>query len=346
MEKFKFSNRRNLVKYCPCGKSNHDGKFSPIEGFTKSGYCHSCTKFFNPDDKTIVEVFNKKEVPINIIQHDLELVEKKMLGNFKNNFIEFLRKIFPEDKVSEAIRKYLIGTWNDSEGVVVFWQIDQLEKVHHGKVMQFNPVSGKRSFRGNNVPYIDSVKFRLKLKNVKTEQCLFGLHLINDNTKVVALVEGEKTAVIMSILKPEYVWVSTGGKGGFKEIFLSPIKHCNIIAFPDKGEYEVWKRIALDLNKCGFKIKIDDWLENSDYPNKTDLADVLINEKKAEVHSLYWKSTNDWEFSSGSNEVYRIVQDRKIQKLELTKEESYKAIEYFIENNKDVMQIQTTFKDL
>jgi hypothetical protein len=36
-------------------------------------------------------------------------------------------------------------------------------------------------------------------------QCLFGLHLINEsNQKTIAVVESEKTAVLISVFKPQY----------------------------------------------------------------------------------------------------------------------------------------------
>lgn len=54
-----------------------------------------------------------------------------------------------------------------------------------------------------------------------------------------------------------------------------------------------------------------------------------------------WKPMKDCEFSKSSLELYRIVQERKIQKRELTKEESYRAIQYFIDNNTDVYTLTT-----
>ncbi|MBK8966966.1 MAG: hypothetical protein IPM36_09860 [Lewinellaceae bacterium] len=44
-------------------------------------------------------------------------------------------------------------------------------------------------------------------------QCLFGEHQlqIGNTGKKVALVESEKTAVLMSGLLPDYIWLATGG---------------------------------------------------------------------------------------------------------------------------------------
>jgi Domain of unknown function (DUF6371) len=339
MERFNFSKRRNLVKYCPCGKSNDNGKFAPFEGYTNCGYCHSCDRTFYPDKSTIVESIGKKDIPLTIITHSLELVEKTVLEESKNNFILFLRTIATNNEVNEVVKKYLIGTWNAWEGITVFWQIDKDEKVLHGKLMQYDPKTGKRSKHENGSAIIDSVKNRLNLKNVKTKQCLFGLHLINENTKRVALVEAEKTAIIMSIFKPEYTWLATGGKVGFKNELMVPIKPCKIIAFPDKSEYTDWLLKAIELNKSGFNIKVDDLLENMDYPDGTDLADVYIDLKKAELSPKIRQPLKDHEFSNISKELYRKFQERKCQKIELTKEESYKAIQYCIDNNTDTYRV-------
>ena len=84
----------------------------------------------------------------------------------------------------------------------------------------------------------------------------------------------------MSIFKPEYVWLSTGSKQGFKYELLKAIKDYKIIAFPDKSEYNHWLNKATELNAFGFKILVNDWLEQSNYEDGTDLADVYINEIK------------------------------------------------------------------
>lgn len=77
-------------------------------------------------------------------------------------------------------------------------------------------------------------------------QCLFGLHLINeDYQKSIAIVESEKTAVMMSIFLPDFIWLATGSKSNFK--LLEPLKKRNCIAFPDKGEFTNWSNKAKEL---------------------------------------------------------------------------------------------------
>lgn len=46
-----------------------------------------------------------------------------------------------------------------------------------------------------------------------------------------------------------------------------------------------------------------------------------------------YKPSQEHEFSKGSLEVFRMHQDSKNQKVKLTREESYKAIQYIIDNN-------------
>ncbi|WP_394336259.1 DUF6371 domain-containing protein [Arenibacter echinorum] len=50
-----------------------------------------------------------------------------------------------------------------------------------------------------------------------------GLYLIKESAiDMVAMVESEKTAIIMCILMPEYIWMATGSKVGRKQKFLNP----------------------------------------------------------------------------------------------------------------------------
>ncbi len=211
--------------------------------------------------------------------HDYEMVTKSGRNFKQNNFVQFLKTLFSENEVKDAILKYLIGTSKLWNGATVFWQIDNNEKVRHGKIMLYDRETGKRSKNANGKAYINSVGSTLKLKDFNLKQCLFGLHLINENeTKTVAVVESEKTAVIMSLFKPEYVWLATGSKQGFKYEMLKPLRNYKIIAFPDKIEYNAWQDRAMELKDFDFDISVNDYLKNTGYPDSTDLADIYIDE--------------------------------------------------------------------
>lgn len=350
MKQYKYSLDKSSKKFV-CPKCNKKSFVKFIETETniylsdEFGRCDresNCGYYRKPETEfqNIYEVVNVPKPKLSF--HSLELVEKTVLDSSQNNFIEFIKTLFEPDEVREAIQKYLIGTWSSWKGTTVFWQIDQQEKVHHGKVMMYETITGKRAKNTDGKGIFSTVRSLLKLDNFVIDQCLFGLHLINENTKVVALVEAEKTAVMMSIFKPEYAWLATGSKGGFKYDYLKPIKNYKVVAFPDKSEYFDWNNKAIELNGFGFKISVSDWLENTDYPNGTDLADVYINELKAVQPPdppPNYKPLQEHEFSKGSEEVHKIVRERKTQKRELTKEESYKTIQYFIDNNTDTYTV-------
>jgi hypothetical protein len=214
--------------------------------------------------------------------HSYSLVSQSGRNFKENTFVQFLRTIFSDSQVQEVILKYLIGTSKHWSGATVFWQIDNNQNVRHGKIMLINPYTGKRVKNNEGKGFISSVRSVLKLNDFNLSQCLFGLHLINEtNLKTIAIVESEKTAVIMSVFKPQYTWLSTGSKGGLKNEYLHPIKQFKIVAFPDKSEYNDWLTKATQLNGFGYKIVVNDWLEHqTSFADGTDLADVCIQELK------------------------------------------------------------------
>ena len=317
MKQYKYSLDKSSKKFvCPrCNKKSfvkfietETGNYLNDE-FGRCDHQSSCKYFCTPKGelKNTFEIIDKP--PPEPSFHEYNLVSQSGRNYKQNNFVQFLKTLFTEAEVKEAILKYLIGTSKHWNGATIFWQIDNNEKVRHGKIMLFNPETGKRVKDQNGNGLINSVRSILKLKDFNLCQCLFGLHLINEtNQKTIALVEGEKTAVIMSVFKPQYTWLATGGKGGLKHEFLKPIKNYKIIAFPDKSEYNDWLQRATELNGFGFNILVNDWLEQqNNYTDGTDLADVYITEKttieqsiKVDVYSntepiTVEKILNDWE---------------------------------------------------
>ena len=211
--------------------------------------------------------------------HPFSLVIQCAANYQKNNFIVFLKSIFPEGHIEKVLKRYSIGTSKYWKGATVFWQIDQVKKVRHGKIMLYDKITGKRIKRESGGAFISSVRAALKLNDFNLKQCLFGLHLVDQtNHNPIAIVESEKTAVIMSLFKPEYLWLATGSKNGFKYDYLKPLRSKKVIAFPDKGEYIDWLDKANELKKMGFDLTVSNMLEKTLFPSGTDLADMYLYE--------------------------------------------------------------------
>ncbi len=273
-------NKKTLVKYIETATNNYLGdEFGRCDRETNCNFHNTPISL----EKNTFEITNVvKPLPSF---HSLELVEKSLLGKNKNNFIDFLKTIFTAGEVEKTVATYFIGSSKHWNGATIFWQIDNFERVHAGKILQYNPQTCKRAKDTNGkslINWVHSVlKYTKTINEFNLHQCLFGLHLIVDNNiKTIGLVESEKTAVIMHLFKPNYIWLATGSKHGFKLEYLLPIKKYKIVAFPDKSEFNDWNKKAKELNKLGFQIDVNDYLETINCNTGVDFADILINQKK------------------------------------------------------------------
>jgi hypothetical protein len=192
--------------------------------------------------------------------HSFDLIEKSSKKYDTNKLILFLSIYFSEVQILNVITKYNIGTSKHWDGATLFWQIDQQKNVCAGKVILFNEITGKRV--KEPYPHINWIHKITKQTDFKLQQSLFGLHLVAKQLQpsskrlqqTIAIVESEKTAIIMSLFLPEYIWLATGSKQNFKYDLLQPLRNEKIIVFPDKGEFEDWNIKSSQLNKMGFKI--------------------------------------------------------------------------------------------
>ncbi|WP_188050714.1 DUF6371 domain-containing protein [Flavobacterium sp. GP15] len=240
-------------------------------------YLTNESKYFT-DEIGFINVVTTKEPPLPIKPsfHNLELLDKMYCSKQIDNLTEFLKSKFSKDEVFKATQNYFItGTdyfWNNA---TVFFQIDDKEKIHAGKIMQYDMDTGKRIKKPYN--HINWLHNAIKEPDFNLCQSLYGLHRINeDYQKTIAIVESEKTAIVMSLFIPDYIWIATGSKQNLKFDLLKPIKKRNIVLFPDKGEYFNWNNKATELNAIGFKIAVSDLIENTDFENGFDLADYYF----------------------------------------------------------------------
>lgn len=173
------------------------------------------------------------------------------------------------DDVLRVFNQYLIGSTRESD--VIFWQIDYQQRVRTGHIMCYGP-DGHRLGRQSWVHFRLQLEGRLPL-SYQPPKCLFGEHLLVARPAApVAIVESEKTALVMALKMPEFVWLATAGCGGLTKEKMAPLAGRRILVFPDSGCCEKWRQQLAQIK--GLNYSISRHLEA--YPPNTDLADIVL----------------------------------------------------------------------
>ena len=283
--KYKYSLDKSSKKFvCPnCNKKSFV-KF--IDNETKhylnviDGRCDRESKcgYFKKPSKNF-SITNSNQYIKDVLQptyHNKEIVSQYCDTMQQSNFIVYLLSLFNEKVVTQAINMYHIGVTNYWHNATIFWQIDCTNKIRGGKIMQYNCNTGNRIKHPFN--HVSWMHKQLKLNNFVLQQCLFGLHNLTNISKedIVCIVESEKTAIILSIIFPNNLWLATGSKTAFKKEILLPIREYSVIAYPDKTEFKTWNEKVLLFNNEGFTIQCSPLLESLNLDDGSDLVDFLL----------------------------------------------------------------------
>mgnify|MGYP000912404383 CR=1 FL=1 len=243
------------------GRCNREDKcgfhLTPSEYFQNKGI----------DYKPTIQVEKKPLPPTDYIPEEIMI----RTLNTENYFIKFLTKYFSPIELANTIEKYRIGDTKD--GKIIYWQIDNENRVRTGKMMLYNSDTGRRV---KNQPHAFDWVHRHEKQPFQLDQCLYGLHLIN-REKPIAIVESEKSAVIANLTMPKYTWMATGGKQNFR--LMEAVKGRDVTLFPDLGAFDQWNGHAL---KYGFKISrvLENIATDEDRINGLDIADYVLNDLK------------------------------------------------------------------
>ena len=205
-----------------------------------------------------------------VIQKDIEFINKSIVeatfSDFRSNvFFMYIVKTFGREMAFDLQAKYNIGTAKN--GGTIFWQQDNELKFRTGKVMYYQP-NGKRD--KSRMSWFVHSKIR---PDFNYRQCLFGLHLV-DGTKPVALCESEKTAILMSVYQPEFIWVACGGSEMIKEPKrLAELKRLDKV-FPDNGQFEKWEQQTKIFSRQ-MDVSVDKAVANGILPAGSDILDLI-----------------------------------------------------------------------
>lgn len=219
------------------------------------------------DSKTAWSIMKGNSIPIReFMHHNIRengeglYVPESVYEEYKSypletcNLYNWMCRLFGEAKTREAWERY--GVTTDSKGDTIFWYRDTEGRLLHDKIMRYS-MQGKR-----DKTYISR---RFKVGNGFNQNCWFGSHLIKDGDDLYC-VESEKSALIMSIVEPEKLWVASGGLSNIRDV------DSHIWLYPDIDGIERWSAIK--------NAQIVEWWEGESVGDHDDIADLVIRKIK------------------------------------------------------------------
>jgi hypothetical protein len=240
-------------------------------------------RFFNADSSPIIYKVSKpvpqKPIKVGIIPKEYLKLDSQ------SSFIYFLCEYFSEEQMQYAVCAYNLGACHDTDSTetdgVIFPYIDYNFNYRAGKVMYYNTDGHRRHDRFNSVQSILKKKNLIDTDATYTE-CLFGEHLLRKfPNKMIAICESEKSAIIGSIIFPNYTWLATGGKAKTDLTKYEVLKGKNVILFPDADGYNDWCELGRQLSSI-CRVIVSDIIEKNateqEKINKIDVADWLIKQ--------------------------------------------------------------------
>ena len=197
-----------------------------------------------------------------------------------------------------AALRYRLGRSKDD--AVIYWQIDQLGQVHDGKLMWYGPDCHRLKHRQATwVMYLMKQHLGIPQDAFQSTHVFFGTHLLMDDGKGVAIVEAEKSAVILSEIYPQYIWLAAGGMFELQASKFLPLRHHRVILFPDTDPegraFRVWYDAAQQVMRSFFwprdnPIRVSPILElhatQEQKLRKIDLVDFLFEASKPSGFSV------------------------------------------------------------
>ena len=306
---------KNIFKCFSCGKGGDViGLVMQVENLK---YLDACQWLINEFNVIVVEESRKQgttetrkqesvapSIPKSVIPLNQELVAKSLSVDslFCKSVIS--TGYLSEGQLRHAAARYHLGVSKD--GGVIFWQIDEQQRIRTGKVMYYQP--GCHRIKERKPTWVHTLLKRQLPKNYELHRCLFGQHLLMEDVRgkkedkksvdssfrssgnplpAVCVVESEKTAVICSEHFPSVLWLACGGLQMFSAEMLQPLTDYKVVIFPDTdttGEtYSQWHAIAQEAQKrYSFKypIRISHLLEDhaslDQKQRKIDIVDFLF----------------------------------------------------------------------
>lgn len=255
-----------------------------------------------------------KPEPLQMLTLPFDMVTSREDGREENTLVRWLRNGIGWDqcqrqRIDKVLEAYHLGT-NRHNGMTIFWQIDEQQRVRTGKMMLYYPADHEKAGHRDrdtryNFDWVHSALSRhwdderhemtydppypfpdiYDPSKQEPIQTLFGMHLLNAYGQAgqVNIVESEKTALIMATAYGNHsgdVWMACGGIEMLNHERLAPIikQHRRIVLYPDRDGIDRWRAKAENLHYDRLHINAEPvlkWWKACD-GEKADVADVVV----------------------------------------------------------------------
>ena len=203
--------------------------------------------------------------------------------------------ILTHRQMVHAALRYRLGRSKDD--AVIYWQIGQLGTVYDGKLMWYGPDCHRLKSRNATwVSFLMKKHCGLPQDAFQSTHVFFGTHLLRTVSGTVCLVEAEKSAIILSELYPQYIWLAAGGLFELQLSKFYALMRFKVILIPDTDPdgkaYTLWYETAQKVSKSFLwprhnPIHVSDFLERHATPDqkrrKIDLVDYILENKDGKL---------------------------------------------------------------
>jgi len=273
--------KKTFVKYINTSTQEYlPDEYGRCERINSCGYHES--PYSNIPIKTISQIMESSENLNKVSKIHPEIFDKFKKSGKSSNLHFHLEKLFP-GSANKLMKLYNVTAYKD--GYCIFWQKDYWGNFKTGKIMIFE----RNQFRRDKTAeYKFDFVHRAMIRNgiikdyAENQQCFFGEHLLRYRRDVpVAIVEGEKTALIMAMYEPGLIWISAGSLT-LKYIWedrrnIDKFKDREVRVYPDTNGVPQWRERTSILKHMGINAALyTDWYDDRDLGNGEDIADYYL----------------------------------------------------------------------
>ena len=180
---------------------------------------------------------------------------------------------FTPEQMHRAAERFKLG--RSKSGKTIYWMIDDLGIVRDGRI-------------GDSwVSTMLKARYPCAAPYLHIEHCLFGLHQVSltDTDKSIGIVESERTAVILSEVYPDLIWMAYSYGVNFTVNQLETLQGHKITLYPRTDDttecYLSFLELAdqarrlypLDISVCSF---LEDHATPDQKRRKIDILDFLF----------------------------------------------------------------------